>query len=80
MPAGRGTTTPRFFGGDEADLGQFAWFVGNSENLLRPVARLKPNPWGLYDMLTFIALILAIRERQVLAGCANSSPIPGNSH
>ena len=32
-------------------LAEHAWYEGNSHSSSSPVARLKPNPWGLYDML-----------------------------
>lgn len=33
------------------DMDQYAWFLPNSHNKPMPVASLKPNAWGLYDML-----------------------------
>src|SRR5205807_2113702 len=49
-----GTTTAYSFGNDESKLGEYAWFVGNSERSGEPkygkVGKKKPNPWGLYDM------------------------------
>ncbi|MDG2222706.1 MAG: SUMF1/EgtB/PvdO family nonheme iron enzyme, partial [Rubripirellula sp.] len=61
-----GTTTKYSFGGDESQLGEYAWLEDNSmfpkpggfwSNLLtpsikhhHPVGGKKPNPWGLYDM------------------------------
>ncbi len=46
--AGAGT---RFcFGEDEKALGQYAWCKDNAGNSPHPVARKKPNKWGLYDM------------------------------
>jgi formylglycine-generating enzyme required for sulfatase activity/serine/threonine protein kinase len=47
-----GTTTAYSFGEDEALLGQYAWFKGSTGGMpyAWPVGRLKPNPWGLYDM------------------------------
>jgi formylglycine-generating enzyme required for sulfatase activity len=32
-------------------LGDFAWFVGNSDDQPHAVGQKRPNPWGLYDML-----------------------------
>jgi formylglycine-generating enzyme required for sulfatase activity len=46
-----GTTSRFFFGDDESQLGQYAWFSGNSGNLAHPVGTRRANPWGLYDML-----------------------------
>ena len=45
-----GTATSRFYGVAETMLGQYAWYVGNSEDRAQPVARLKPNDFGLFDM------------------------------
>jgi formylglycine-generating enzyme required for sulfatase activity len=38
------------FGDDERDLGDYAWFYGNSGNKTHPVGTKRPNAWGLYDM------------------------------
>lgn len=45
-----GTTTMYWFGDDEADLPQCAWFHENSNGKPHPVGQLKPNPFGLYDV------------------------------
>ncbi|MEI7686928.1 MAG: formylglycine-generating enzyme family protein [Planctomycetota bacterium] len=50
-----GTTTPWFFGNDEAKLGDYAWFEGNSDDKTHVVAKKKPNPWGLYDIYGNVA-------------------------
>ena len=46
-----GSTTPYFFGGNENELDQYAWFKGNSGNKYHKVGQKKPNAFGLYDML-----------------------------
>jgi formylglycine-generating enzyme required for sulfatase activity len=45
-----GTNTAYSFGDDPAQLGQYAWYVDNSEEKYHKVGKKKPNPWGLYDM------------------------------
>jgi formylglycine-generating enzyme required for sulfatase activity len=46
-----GTTTTYFFGNGEKELDQYAWYGNNSGNHYHKVGELKPNPWGLYDIL-----------------------------
>ncbi|NUQ64737.1 MAG: formylglycine-generating enzyme family protein [Pirellulales bacterium] len=45
-----GTTTLYSFGDDPKDVDQYAWTMFNSKASTQPVARLRPNAWGLYDM------------------------------
>ena len=45
-----GTTTAYSFGDDPAQLGEYAWYLNNSEEKYQKVGLKKPNPWGLYDM------------------------------
>jgi formylglycine-generating enzyme required for sulfatase activity len=44
-----GTTTAYSFGDDIANIGDYAWYVENSQKP-QPVGKKKPNPWGLHDM------------------------------
>jgi formylglycine-generating enzyme required for sulfatase activity len=38
------------FGDDKEQLGEYAWYWGNSEGETHPVGKKKPNAWGLYDL------------------------------
>jgi formylglycine-generating enzyme required for sulfatase activity len=46
-----GAVTSRFFGGADAMLPYYAWYIGNSDKSAQPVGRLKPNDLGLFDVL-----------------------------
>ncbi|MGH8551865.1 MAG: formylglycine-generating enzyme family protein [Methylococcales bacterium] len=46
-----GTQSVYFFGDDAARLGEYAWYSENSGKELHPVGTLKPNPFGLHDLL-----------------------------
>jgi formylglycine-generating enzyme required for sulfatase activity len=45
-----GTDTAYSFGSEARNLGDYAWFAGNSDKKTHPVGQKKANPWGLYDM------------------------------
>ncbi|GBF53098.1 serine/threonine kinase [Microcystis sp. 0824] len=48
-----GTTTRYYFGDDANQLGNYAWYDGNSgffRGKTHPVGQKNPNAWGLYDM------------------------------
>ncbi|MBN1847182.1 MAG: SUMF1/EgtB/PvdO family nonheme iron enzyme, partial [Deltaproteobacteria bacterium] len=45
-----GSTTRFYFGDSESDLGEYAWYDGNSGGKTHPLAQKRPNAWGLYDM------------------------------
>ncbi|GMR00861.1 MAG: hypothetical protein BMS9Abin19_0201 [Gammaproteobacteria bacterium] len=32
------------------DMDEYAWYINSSNDEVQPVAQLKPNKWGLYDM------------------------------
>lgn len=46
-----GVATAYPFGADASQLKDYAWFKGNSDQKYHKVGQLKPNAWGLYDML-----------------------------
>ncbi|MGR9108539.1 MAG: formylglycine-generating enzyme family protein [Gammaproteobacteria bacterium] len=46
-----GLSSVYFFGDGASDLGDYAWYSGNSGKKVHPVGELKPNPFGLYDLL-----------------------------
>lgn len=46
-----GSTTAYSFGNDPAALKEYGYFKENSVGRFQNVAQLKPNAWGLYDML-----------------------------
>jgi formylglycine-generating enzyme required for sulfatase activity len=45
-----GSKTTYSFGDSPAKLGEFAWYLDNSDGKPQPVGTKKPNAWGLYDM------------------------------
>lgn len=46
-----GTTTKWHFGDTSDQLGDYAWYKDNSENIMHTVGTKRANPWGLYDMI-----------------------------
>jgi formylglycine-generating enzyme required for sulfatase activity len=46
-----GALTSRYYGESDELLSDYAWYLQNSANHLQPVGRLKPNDFGLFDIL-----------------------------
>ena len=46
-----GTTTTFPFGNDAKNLKAYGYYIDNSQEKFQKVKELKPNAWGLYDML-----------------------------
>jgi eukaryotic-like serine/threonine-protein kinase len=45
------TTTSRFFGTTEDALAKYGWYMKNTDERCMPVGTLRPNPFGLFDVL-----------------------------
>ena len=45
-----GSKTAYCFGDEPKQVGDYAWYVDNSDGRPHPVAQKKPNAWGLHDM------------------------------
>jgi len=50
-----GSSSTYFFGDDSKQLNQYAWYRDNSDNRYHKIGQLKPNPWGLHDILGNVA-------------------------
>ncbi len=50
-----GSSSLYFFGNNEKELEKYAWYNKNSKKAYHKVGQLKPNAWGLYDMLGNVA-------------------------
>ena len=46
-----GSDKKYFFGDNERELGQYAWYAANSGGKYHKVGESKPNAWGLYDIV-----------------------------
>ena len=50
-----GTQTKYYWGDDLKDYKKYEWFYENSDEIYQQVGQLKPNPFGLHDMLGNVA-------------------------
>lgn len=46
-----GSTGLYLFGDDPEDVRRYTWYFGNSKGKTRKVGKLRPNGWGLFDMI-----------------------------
>lgn len=47
----RGSDTAEYFWGDSTGYREYAWLRNGTDSSIHPVAKKKPNPRGLYDMI-----------------------------
>ena len=45
-----GSTTARYYGGNDIELINYAWYFSNSDDMTHEVGKKLPNAFGLYDM------------------------------
>jgi formylglycine-generating enzyme required for sulfatase activity len=50
-----GSSSTYHFGNSEKELEDYAWYKKNSKKAYHKTGQLKPNAWGLYDMLGNVA-------------------------
>jgi len=65
--------TPWYFGESEELLGKYGWYVMNSGNRTWPVASLKPNDWGLFDMHGNLSTWCQERYKEFVGGPAGKA-------
>ena len=46
-----GASSSRYYGVSDSLLSRYAWNLSNGDDHMHPVARLKPNDYGLFDMM-----------------------------
>ena len=61
------------FGDNAGQLSQYGWYSGNSDNKYHAVKQLKPNAWGLYDMLGNVAE-WTLDPLTLKGGCFHDAP------
>jgi formylglycine-generating enzyme required for sulfatase activity len=73
--AGSSTIYP--FGDNPRELDKYAWYASNSGGHYHPVGQLKPNQWGLYDMLGNVGeWALDQYDERFYAGLSDTSVSP----
>jgi len=72
-----GTSTAYYFGNEDQELHEHAWYYGNSQGTYHPVGQKKPNPWGLYDIYGNVAeWVLGIDAEHVHQGKSKNNGDP----
>ncbi len=78
-----GTVTRRSYGTSDRLLPHYAHFVANSQNHLAPVGTLKPNDFGLFDMLgnadeLCFDTVISMQPEKVYQDKPTNGPIEAN--
>jgi len=50
-----GATTPYFWGADAAQAKEYAWYKDDANDSTHPLGKLKPNKFGIYDIVGNVA-------------------------
>ena len=77
------TTTSRYYGERNGLLARYAWFQGNSGDVLHPVGSLKPNGLGLFDvygsMVEWCQETMAFYRKSFPRDVEDTSPATGDN-
>ncbi len=78
-----GSQTAYAFGDDPGQLGEYAWYFDNSDDVTHPVGQKKANAWGLYDMHGNVGELCldqydADRYAKLAKAHPSSAPVPAS--
>jgi formylglycine-generating enzyme required for sulfatase activity len=74
-----GSETRFAFGNDDTILGDYAWYLKNSDSKTHPVGQKKPNAFGLFDMHGNVEEWCSDWRSEGYANAKNVGPRGGNS-